>query len=92
MASLGARTRYDSIHGRIETSWKLNGKQLALEVTVPANTTATVCVPATGAASIRESDEPVAQVTGVKFLRQEEGKVFFEVGSGTYKFTGEASL
>ncbi len=87
-----ARTRYDSIHGRIATSWKLDGKHLALEVTVPANTTATVCVPATGVANVRESDKPVAQATGVKFLRQEEGKVFFEVGSGTYKFTGEASL
>ena len=41
-----AKTRYDSIHGPIATSWKLTGNRLALQVVVPANTTATVCVPA----------------------------------------------
>jgi alpha-L-rhamnosidase len=87
-----AKTHYDSIQGRIATSWKLDGKQLALEVTIPPNTTASIGVPATDAATIRESNKPVAEAAGVKFLRQEDGRVFFEVGSGTYKFTSEASL
>jgi alpha-L-rhamnosidase len=84
-----ARTRYDSIQGRIATSWKLEGQQLALEVVVPANTTATVCVPARDIASITESEKPVEQAEGVKFLRQENDKVVFEVGSGTYEFASE---
>jgi len=86
-----ANTRFDSIQGRIATAWKLEGKQLALEVVVPANTTATVCVPSKDTASITESGKPVEQAEGVKFLRQENDKVVFEVGSGTYKFASEIS-
>jgi alpha-L-rhamnosidase len=84
-----ARAHYDSIQGRIATAWKLEGKRLALEVTVPANTTATVCVPATDKASVTESGRSIQDAAGVKYLRQEDGKAVFEVGSGTYKFASE---
>jgi len=84
-----ANARFDSIHGRIATAWKREGNQLTLEVVVPANATATVCVPSKDMAGITESGKPVEQAGGVKFLRQENGKAVFEVGSGTYKFTSE---
>lgn len=84
-----ANTRYDSIQGRIATAWKRVGKQLTLEVVVPANTTATVSVPAKDITKITESGKSVEQATGVKFLRQEADKAVFEVGSGTYKFASE---
>jgi alpha-L-rhamnosidase len=86
-----AQTSYDSIHGRISTSWKREGKRLALKVVVPANTTATVCVSAKDTASITEGGKPVEQAEGVKFLRQENDKVVFEVSSGTYEFASEVS-
>jgi alpha-L-rhamnosidase len=84
-----ADTRYDSIHGPIASSWKLEGKRLQLKVVVPANTTATVCVPAREKAGITESGQPVAKAREVKFVRQEKGKAVFEVGSGTYDFASE---
>lgn len=84
-----ANTRYDSMRGPIATSWKLEGKRLAFKVVVPANTTATVCVPARDMAGITESGQPVAKAADVKFLRQEKGKAVFEVGSGTYNFASE---
>jgi len=84
-----ARTSYDSIHGKIATAWKRTGQRLTLEVVVPVNTTATVCVPAKDSASITESGHAVAHARGVKFLRQENGAVDFEVGSGTYRFASE---
>jgi alpha-L-rhamnosidase len=40
-----AKTSYNSIHGLISTSWRMENKQLKLEVTIPANTTATVMLP-----------------------------------------------
>ncbi|MEI6810014.1 MAG: family 78 glycoside hydrolase catalytic domain, partial [bacterium] len=33
---------YDSIHGRVATRWDVDGKELRLKVTIPANTTATI--------------------------------------------------
>jgi alpha-L-rhamnosidase len=84
-----ANTSYDSIHGKIDTAWKREGGRLTLDVTVPANTTATVWVPAKNRAGITEGGKPVAQAEGVKFLQQENDKVVFELGSGTYTFASD---
>ncbi len=84
-----ASTSYYSIHGKISSWWKIDGDKLALEVTVPANTTATVCIPATSAATVSEGGKPLDQADGLKLLQQENGKVYVEAGSGTYKFISE---
>jgi alpha-L-rhamnosidase len=81
-----AKTSYDSIHGTIATAWKVEAGKLELEVTIPANTTATVHVPAKDAAAVTESGKPASTAEGVKFLRMENGAALFEVGSGTYRF------
>ncbi len=87
-----AKTSYDSIHGRIATFWKVDGSRLTLKVTVPANTSATVYVPAKNAASVRESGKPLNQATGIKLLRQENNKVVLEIGSGTYSFQVDTKI
>lgn len=84
-----ADTSFDSIHGKIATAWKVRGKQLTLKVVVPANTTATVFIPAGDMANITESGEPVEKAEDVKFLRQENDIYVFAVGSGIYKFASE---
>lgn len=81
-----ANTSFNSIHGRIATDWRQKGNQFTMKVVVPANTTATVCVPATDVANITESGQPVEKAEDVKFLKQENGKCVFEVGSGTFHF------
>ncbi len=81
-----ANGRYDSIHGPITSAWKIEKGQLALAVTIPANTTATLYVPASGVAEATESGKPASSSPGVKFLRMEDGNAVFEVGSGSYKF------
>jgi alpha-L-rhamnosidase len=81
-----AKTEYTSIQGRIATDWKVESGQLTLNVTIPANTTATVFVPAKDAAAVTESGKPAAQAEGVKFLRSEQGCALFAIGSGTYRF------
>ena len=81
-----AKTSYDSIHGRIASNWMLAGDKITMSVTVPANTTATVCVPARDAARITESGTPVMRAQGVKFLRIEKTGAWFTVDSGNYRF------
>ncbi|HOX57480.1 MAG TPA: glycoside hydrolase family 78 protein [Candidatus Paceibacterota bacterium] len=80
------RAHYDSIRGRIASAWKAEGGQFNLEVTIPANTTATVYVPARDAAGVTESGRPLAQAQGVKFLRAEGARVVLAVASGHYRF------
>lgn len=77
---------YDSVYGRIASRWQLEGDQLTMAVTIPANTTATIHVPATDAAAVTESGLPADRAAGVKLLRMENGRAVFEVGSGNYRF------
>ena len=81
-----AETRYDSIRGRIETRWRKQEKRLSLAVTIPPNTTATVCVPSAENAVITEGDRPADKSDGVKFLRKEPGVAVYSLQSGKYEF------
>ena len=81
-----AKTGFESPYGRIATAWKVEASNLQLDVTIPANTTATIYVPAKDAAAISESGQPVAKALGVKFLRLEAGAAVYAVGAGTYHF------
>ena len=80
------KSHYDSIHGRIVSNWKREAGKLTMDVTLPANTTATVCVPAKDDSSVTESAKPAHSAEGVKFLRMENGAAVYVVGSGTYRF------
>ena len=81
-----AKGHYDSIQGRISSDWKREDEAFLWNITVPANTTATVYVPAKDAAAITESGNPASQAEGVKFLRMEAGRAVYEVASGEYTF------
>jgi alpha-L-rhamnosidase len=81
-----ADTTYDSIHGPIETHWSKKGGHFRLKVTIPANTTATVVLPATGVSEILESGRPVETAPGVRGLQWPRTLALLEVGSGTYDF------
>ena len=80
------KDRYDSIHGRIRSEWRQSAGQFDLRVTIPANTTATVYLPAKNAAGVTEDGKPAAHAEGVTLLRTEPGLVVLHVGSGDYQF------
>ncbi len=81
-----AKGSYHSIHGTIATEWKLEGDSLNLNVTIPANTSATLRLPATDAAGVTEAGKPAAKAEGVKFVKTEGGAAIYELASGTYAF------
>jgi hypothetical protein len=81
-----ARADYDSIRGKITSDWKRAGGKFTLNVTIPANTTASVFIPATSAETVTESGKPAAQSVGVKFLRMDNDCAVFEIESGAYTF------
>jgi alpha-L-rhamnosidase len=81
-----ADTAYTSIHGPIQTHWERKGKGLRLKFSIPANTTATVRVPATDAGRVYESGRPAARSPGVTFTRMDGDDAVFQVESGAYDF------
>ena len=80
------RASYDSIRGRIVSSWKREGGKFTLEITIPANTTATVFLPARDGGEVLEGGRPAGQSSGVQPLRQERDRAVFGVASGNYVF------
>jgi alpha-L-rhamnosidase len=81
-----AKGSYDSVRGRIVSDWKTDKDGFHLTVTIPANATATVYLPCLDASRVTEGKQPAAKAEGVKFLRMEDSRALFEVGSGTYQF------
>lgn len=81
-----AKTSYQSVHGRIASDWRIQENALYLDVTIPANTTATVYVPATHSTIVTESGRSTERAQGVQFIGREDGAMVFAVGSGEYHF------
>jgi alpha-L-rhamnosidase len=81
-----AKTTYNSIYGKIVSDWRFKNAVMKLNVTIPANTTATVYVPAKSENNVTESGKPASTSTGVTFLRMEDGSAVFNVNSGNYSF------
>ncbi len=79
----------DSIHGKIVSDWKIENNKFIVNITVPANTTATVYVPAKKETDVTEGRLAASEAKGVKFLRLENERAVFAVGSGCYRFTSK---
>src|SRR5665647_2521083 len=81
-----AKGYYDSMYGRIESRWRLENGNLIYSATVPANTTATLYLPASSEKGITESGKTITTAKGVKFIKYVNGKAIFELQSGSYNF------
>jgi alpha-L-rhamnosidase len=81
-----AKGSYDSIRGRIESSWRTDGRTFTEDVTIPANSSAAIYVPAGGVDEVTESGVPASRSNGVRFVRMEGRDAVFAVQSGKYRF------
>lgn len=80
------RASYDGPTGKIASAWKREGDRFELDVTIPANTTATVLLPAASADAITESGKPVRAAACVQIGEPSGGRVSLKIGSGRYQF------
>jgi len=78
-----AKGSYQSIRGKIISDWKIDGNNFVLNVSIPANTKATIYIPAKQNATITESGKTM------QVLRYEKGYAVVEIGSGDYSFISE---
>ncbi len=73
------RASHQSPYGLISSEWRRTGQNFDWQIQIPANTTATVCVPAAELENVTAA--------GLTATRFENGRAVFELGSGTYHFT-----
>jgi alpha-L-rhamnosidase len=81
-----AKASYDSVRGKTSTEWRRDAGKFTLNVTIPANTTATVFLPAKSAETVTEGGKTLAETAGVKFLRQENDRAVLAIESGEFNF------
>ncbi len=77
MASASAE--YDSVYGKVATRWKDDGKLFSLDVTIPANTSASILVPGAATSQLSQDGKRVTSPAGASGHQ-------VQVGSGTYHF------
>jgi hypothetical protein len=78
---------YNSIYGMIKSEWKLGEGKFTWNVTIPANTTATVYVPTLENEDVSEGNTLAKNSDGVKFVKWEDNLAIFEIQSGSYSFS-----
>ena len=83
------KATHDSPYGLIVSDWKREGGTFNWQITVPANTTATIYLPAKDPERVSENGKPASRVADVKFQRMENGCAVFKIGSGQYHFVSE---
>jgi alpha-L-rhamnosidase len=76
-------------YGKITSAWRVEGNTLTWDLTVPANTTATVTIPATELNKVRESGLAVASQPGIAKPNVANGLFQCDVASGVYHFTSQ---
>jgi len=76
-----AKGSYHSVYGTITSDWKKTADGFTLTVNIPANTTATIYLPAKADSKISDNGKPLTQK-----LKIENGKAVIKVGSGNYNF------
>jgi alpha-L-rhamnosidase len=81
------KANYNSINGKIVSSWKKEGDILILNIEVPVNTRANIFIPATELNQVTEGNNIVANNLIYKVKAIEDGYLNIEVGSGKYNFS-----
>jgi alpha-L-rhamnosidase len=75
------KATHHSPYGLISSEWHREGNNFDWRIEIPANTTATVYVPATRPDAVKAA--------GVQAARYENNRAIFEIGSGEYHFVSE---
>lgn len=78
-----AKAELQTYYGKIVSEWKTENGKMTFNIEIPANTTATISLPATSLDDLTENNVKVAQFKNAKL---ENGRAVFEVGSGRYSF------
>ncbi|GAA3830973.1 hypothetical protein GCM10023083_74690 [Streptomyces phyllanthi] len=80
---------YESPYGEIRSEWALDdaGRTLLYDAVVPANSEATLRLPAASADAVREGRTPLARVDGVRFLGHDGRVSSYRLPSGRYRLT-----
>lgn len=80
------KARHRSIYGTVSSEWEIRDSRFYWNITIPANTSAVVCIPAVNEKEVTENGIRAKRAKGVKFIKMSKNGALFEIGSGDYRF------
>lgn len=78
-----AKGHVNTMYGTIKSAWNTEGGKQIFKISVPANSTSILYLPAKNATQIMESGKPISKWKGISI---EKDKVAIPLGSGEYSF------
>jgi alpha-L-rhamnosidase len=85
-----ANADYETPYGKVSSHWKTDSTTFSLDVEIPANTVATIYIPAKANSTVLEGGNALTGAKAIKPQGMEDGYMAVEVGSGSYHFTSAA--
>ena len=80
-----ANAEFTSLYGKVKSAWKIDANDFIYEVTVPANTTATVTLPQAKADQLTVNAQAVP-ASMKESMKQTDKGLSVNIGSGSYQF------
>lgn len=77
---------YNSVRGPIKSHWRKLNNGFTWEISIPANTTATIYFPNSVGKEVFENGTKLSSTKNVSNIRQQKDRVVFEIESGNYLF------
>lgn len=76
------KASHNSPDSLIKSEWEIIEEKFHWNITVPANATAIVYIPAGRGSQVLEGSLPAEKAQGVKYMTTESGRKVYKVGSG----------
>ena len=80
------RASHITPYGKVTSNWSQTAAGYSWEISVPANSTATIWLPNADTSALTENGKPLKQSEGLQILRQEDRYTVCKIGSGKYNF------
>ena len=80
-----ANAEFLSLYGQVKSAWRMDGNDFVYDITVPANTTATVTLPGAKNDQLTMNSQPIT-ASIKENLKQSTKGVSLNIGSGSYTF------
>jgi len=81
-----AASDFNTPYGTVKTDWEKLSDSFHLNVTIPANSTASVYLPVTGKSIVLEDGSLINKSKDIHFIKKTNEYLIFNVGSGSYDF------
>ena len=82
-----ANASLQTYYGKLSSGWKVESDKVLMDVEIPANTTATVFVPANSVEAVTEGEASLSANKDLQVVKAAGGYVELTVGSGVYHFS-----